>query len=65
MRATFRGCIHLYTGRSVDQSLVLKQEPKKWGWQINAGGVHCRRSAAFHYVVGLLGSLGAFNVFSF
>lgn len=28
MRATFRGCIHLYTGRSVDQLLVLKQEPK-------------------------------------
>lgn len=28
MRATFRGFIHLYTGRSVDQLLVLKQEPK-------------------------------------
>lgn len=28
MRATFRGCILLYTGRSVDQLLVLKQEPK-------------------------------------
>lgn len=28
MRATFRGCIHLYTGRSVNQLLVLKQEPK-------------------------------------
>lgn len=28
MRATFRGCIHLYRGRSVDQLLVLKQEPK-------------------------------------
>lgn len=28
MRATFRGCIHLYTGRSVDQLLVIKQEPK-------------------------------------
>lgn len=28
MRATFRGCIHPYTGRSVDQLLVLKQETK-------------------------------------
>lgn len=28
MWATFRGCIHPYTGRSVDQSLVLKQETK-------------------------------------
>lgn len=28
MRATFRGCIHPYTGRSVNQLLVLKQETK-------------------------------------
>lgn len=39
MRATFRGCIHLYTGRSVDQLLVLKQELKN-----RAGGSMCEAS---------------------
>lgn len=61
MWAAFMGCIHPYTGRSVDQLLVLKQEMKTRARRSMWGVGCCWSSVPFHSVVRLL---RAFKLFS-